>query len=189
LFCIYSSLEAQLFPALRGFDGDVVLARPVDFQTGLTQRGKNILALPDKSLSHFGGDIVVNGVLGLGPFILARSFAPAEQSGPVQIGMVRRPGPCPGGIIWPCPAFPVVVKVAEHIKVFLPAGRTGVKFLAARQIQTGNDKMEFMVSGMTVAHPEDIALIRLQPGKGHCLKVIHDTIFLLRRHLVVRMPG
>ena len=34
LFCIYPSLEAEFFSALRVFDGDVFFPGPVDFQTG-----------------------------------------------------------------------------------------------------------------------------------------------------------
>lgn len=49
--------------------------------------------------------------------------------------------------------------------------------------------MEFMVPGMVVPHPKDIALIRLQAGKGHGLEVVHDARFLLGRHDFVRMPG
>lgn len=43
--------------------------------------------------------------------------------------------------------------------------------------------------GMVVPHPKDIALVRLQAGKGHGLEVVHDTRFLLGRHDFVRMPG
>lgn len=45
------------------------------------------------------------------------------------------------------------------------------------------------MSGMVMPHPEDIALVRLQAGKGHCLEVVHDACFLLGRHDFVRMPG
>lgn len=43
--------------------------------------------------------------------------------------------------------------------------------------------------GMVMPHPEDIALVRLQAGKGHGLEVVHDARFLLGRHDFVRMPG
>lgn len=43
--------------------------------------------------------------------------------------------------------------------------------------------------GMVMPHPEDIALVRLQTGKGHGLEVVHDARFLLGRHDFVRMPG
>lgn len=49
--------------------------------------------------------------------------------------------------------------------------------------------MELMMPGMVVPHPKDIALIRLQAGKGHVLEVVHDARFLLGRHDFVRMPG
>jgi hypothetical protein len=72
LFSINPSFEAKLFPALRVFDGDVIFACPVDFQTGLAQGGNDILPVPDKALFQFGGKIGVNGFLGLGAVILAR---------------------------------------------------------------------------------------------------------------------
>lgn len=49
--------------------------------------------------------------------------------------------------------------------------------------------MELMMPGMVMPHPKDIALIRLQAGKGHGLEVLHDARFLLGRHDFVRMPG
>ena len=45
------------------------------------------------------------------------------------------------------------------------------------------------MSGMVVPHPKNIALIRLQAGKGHGLEVVHDARFLLGRYDFVRMPG
>lgn len=49
--------------------------------------------------------------------------------------------------------------------------------------------MQFMMSGVAVTHPEDCPLIFFQPGKGHCLKVIHDALLLFRGHDIIRMPG
>ena len=46
-----------------------------------------------------------------------------------------------------------------------------------------------MVIRVYVPHPEDIALVRLQPGKGYGFKIIHEPLFLFRRHCVVWMPG
>ncbi|WP_300154335.1 hypothetical protein [Solidesulfovibrio sp.] len=42
---------------------------------------------------------------------------------------------------------------------------------------------------MVMPHPEDVALVRLQTGKGHGFEVVHDARFLLGRHDFVRMPG
>lgn len=49
--------------------------------------------------------------------------------------------------------------------------------------------MQFMVPGVAVAHPEDVVAIRLQPGEGRALKIVHETLFLLRRHGVLWPPG
>jgi hypothetical protein len=41
---------------------------------------------------------------------------------------------------------------------------------------------------MLVPNPQDIALIRLQPGEGLALKGVHDFLLLLGAHCVVRVP-
>lgn len=48
--------------------------------------------------------------------------------------------------------------------------------------------MQFMVACMRMPHPQDVALIRLQPRESHFLKVIHDASFLFRRHRIIRVP-
>jgi hypothetical protein len=189
LLSINPSLEAELSPALRVFDGDVILARPFDFQTDFAQGGKNILPVPDKPLFQFGCEIGVNGFLGIGAVVLAWIFAPADKPRLVQVGLIRRMQAGAGRVVRSGPTFPVVVQIAEYVEVLLPAGRAGVEVLAARQIQARNDEMQFMVASMAVTHPEDSALIWLQTGKGNGFKIIHNALFLLRRHLVVRVPG
>lgn len=189
MFCIYSTLEAELFPALRVFDGDVVFSGPVDFQTGLGQGLEHARPVFDLPLLKTRLEIGMHGILGLGPVILAGRFAPAEQAGIMQVGLFRRMQSGAGRVVRSGPALPVVVKVAEHIKVFLPAGRTGIKRLAAGKLHARNNKVQFVMIGVYVPHPENIALVRLQSGKGHALKVVHHPLFLFRRHRVVRVPG
>ena len=48
--------------------------------------------------------------------------------------------------------------------------------------------MQLVMSGMSMSHPEDIALVGFQPCEGHPLKGVHDFLFLLFAHLVVWMP-
>ncbi len=140
-----------------------------------------------------GLEIAVDGLFGFGSIILARHrtgcLAPAQQPGLVQIRVFRRMQPGAGRVVRSGPAFPVVVQVAEHVKMLLPAGRTGVERLAAGKFHTRNDEVQLMVIGVYVPHPENIALVRLQTGKGHALEIVHKPLFLLRRHRVVRMPG
>jgi hypothetical protein len=78
LFSINTSLEAEFFPAVRVFDGDVIFARTVDGKSGLAQGGQNIPPALDKPLLQLGGKIGVNGFFGLGAVILVRRFAPTE---------------------------------------------------------------------------------------------------------------
>ncbi|MCL1916056.1 MAG: hypothetical protein FWG17_05055 [Desulfovibrionaceae bacterium] len=145
MFCIYSSLEAQFFPAVGVFDGDVVPACPVDGKPRVLQGGKHIFSVMDKTLLQFGRNVGVNGVLGLSPLILSRRFAPADQSCPVQIGMFRGMQTGAGGIIRPCPTFPMIMEIAEYAKGFFPARWEGVEGFTARQLHSWNDKMKFMV--------------------------------------------
>jgi hypothetical protein len=189
LFSINTSLEAKFFLAVRVFDGYVIFPGPVDFQTDLPQSGQNILPALDKPLLQLGGKIGVNDLLGLGAVILVRRFAPADQSCPVQIGVFRGMQTRPDRIVRSGPAFAVVVQVAEYAESLFPARREGVECLAARQLKARHDKMQFMMPGVTVPNPEDIALIRLQTGKGDFFKIVHNAIFLLRCHFVVRVPG
>ena len=49
--------------------------------------------------------------------------------------------------------------------------------------------MQLMMPGVAVPNPENCPLIFFQPGKGDSLKVIHDALFLFRRHRIVGMPG
>jgi hypothetical protein len=189
LFSINTSLEAKFFLAIRVFYSDVILARPVDGKSGLAQGGQNILPALDKPLFQLGGKIGVNGLLGLSAIILVRRFAPAEQPCPVQVSVFRGMQTRPGRIVRSGPSFAVVVQVAEYAESLFPARREGVESLAARQLKARHDKMQFMMPGVAVPYPEDIALIRLQTGKDDFFKIIHNAIFLLRRHLVVRVPG
>jgi hypothetical protein len=189
LFSINTSLEAKFFPALWVFDGYVIFSGPVDGKSGLAQGGQNILPTLDKPLLQLGGKISMNGLLGLGAIILVRRFAPAEQSCPVQVGVFRGMQTRPGRIVRSGPAFLEVVQVAEYAESLFPARREGVKSLAARQLKARHDKMQFVMPGVTVPNPEDIALIRFQTGKGDFFKIVHNALFLLRRNFVVRVPG
>lgn len=73
----------------------------------------------------------MNGFLGGCAVILPRRFAPTEQPGIVQIGMFRRVQTGAGRVFRSGPSFAMVVKVAEYIKMFLPAGWAWVERLAA----------------------------------------------------------
>ena len=189
MFCIYSSLEAKFFSTLLVFDGYVIFARPVDFQAGSGKRLEHVFAVADKPLLDVGPHVVVNRFLGGGAVILGRRFAPAQQAGVVQIGVFRCVQAGAGRVVRSGPTLPMVVQVAEYIRMLLPTGRTGIERLAAGKLHTRDDKVQFMVSRVRVRHPQDIALIRLQPREGHFFKIIHYPLFLFRRYRIVRVPG
>lgn len=48
--------------------------------------------------------------------------------------------------------------------------------------------MQFMVARVRMPNPQDIALIRLHTCEGHFFKIVHNPLFLLRRHRIVRVP-
>ena len=189
MFCIYSPLEAKFFPALWVFYSDVVLSGPVDFQTGLPERREHISPAGDGSPLDALPQIFVNGFLGVGSIILARRFAPAEQPGFVQVGVFRGVQAGAGRVVRPGPSLPVVVQVTEHVKMLLPAGRAGIERLAADQLHTRDDEMQLMVARVGMPHPQDVALIWLQPRESHFFKIVHNPLFLFRRHRIVRVPG
>lgn len=131
MFGIDSPFEAKLFAAGWVFDGDVVLARPVNLQVGLPKRRKKLGAVCDLSLFDLHEQEGVNGVLGLRAFVLAGRSPPPNQTGFVQVRVFRRSQAGSGRIVRPGPTFAVVVQVPEHVEVFLPAGRAGIEGLAA----------------------------------------------------------
>lgn len=106
----------------------------------------------------------------------------------MQVGVLRGVQAGAGRVVRSGPSFPVVVQVAEHVKVLLPAGRARVERLAAGELHARNDEMQLMVARVAVPYPKDIALVRLQTRKGHLLKLVHQPLFLLRGHFVVRVP-
>lgn len=174
--------------ALRVFDGDILCAGTGDFQAGFLQGNEDILPRVDFLLFHKGQHIGVNSLFGFVAFILFDGLSPAQKTGLEQAGMLRRIHASVSRIIRSGPALADIVQIAEHIEMLLPAGRAGIERLAAGKLHTRNDEMQLVVSGMAVPHPEDIALIRIQSGKGHSLKIIHDALFLLWGDDVGGMP-
>ncbi len=130
----------------------------------------------------------MDGFFHFGAVVFVWHFAPAEQTGIVQVGMFRRVQAGAGRVVRSGPAFPVVVQVAQHVKILLPTGRTGIEGLAAAKLHTRNNKVQFMVIRVDVPNPKDIALIRLQTSKSRCLKIVHKALLLFQCNLVVGMP-
>ena len=114
--------------------------------------------------------------------------APSFHAGLEQVGLFRKFIPRSRRIVRSRPAFAPVEEIAEHVKVLLPAGRTGIEILAAGKFQAWNEEMQLVMPGMGMPHPEDIALIRFQTGEGHALKGVHDFLFLCLADLLIRMP-
>ena len=128
-------------------------------------------------------------VLGVGAFVLAWLFAPADEPRSMQIGMVGSMDAGSRGIVRTCPAFRDVQQVAENIEGFLPAGRTWIERLSAPEFHARDDKMQFRMPCVSVPYPENIPLVFLQSGEGYGLETVHDFSFLIRRDDIVGMPG
>lgn len=86
------------------------------------------------------------------------------------------------------PVLAVIVQVAEQVKMRLPAGWARIERFAAGKLHTRNHKVQLVMPGMNMPHPKDIALIRLQSGKGQSLKIVHNPLLLFRRHRIVGVP-
>ncbi len=112
-----------------------------------------MLPVVDSALLDFASDIAVYGFFGRAAFIFARSFAPTQQADIVKVGVLRCVEAGAGRVIRSGPTFFDVPKVAQHIEILLPAGRTGIERLSATEFHTRNHKMQFVMIGMTVAHP------------------------------------
>ena len=93
-----------------------------------------------------------------------------------------------GGVIGPRPALAQIVQVTEWVEILLPTRWAGIEGFAAVQLHAGNDKVQFMVPGVAVSYPQNIALVSVQSGEGHGFKIVHDPLFLLRRHHIIGMP-
>ena len=128
-------------------------------------------------------------VLGVGAFVLAWLFAPADEPRSMQIGMVGSMDAGSRGLVRTCPAFRDVQQVAENIEGFLPAGRTGIERLSAPEFHARDDEMQFRMPCVSVPYPENIPLVFLQPCEGYGFEFVHDFSLLLRRDDIVRMPG
>ena len=128
-------------------------------------------------------------VLGVGAFVLAWLFAPADEPRSMQIGMVGSMDAGSRGIVRTCPSFRDVLQVAENIEGFLPAGRTGIESLSASEFHARDDEMQFRMPSVSVPYPENIPLVFLQSGESYGLETVHDLSFLLRRDDIVGMPG
>lgn len=72
--------------------------------------------------------------------------------------------------------------------MILPARRKRIERFAGGKLQAGDDEMQFMMPGVGMPYPQNIALIRLHPGEGNRLEIIHDLYFLLWRNRILRPP-
>ncbi len=170
-------------------NGQVIAARPVDVQADGPQGGDDVVAVFDLALFDLGGQIVVDGGLGLGPLIGFALLTPANQPSLMEVGAVWGKEPSAGRVIGAGPIFPQVVEVTQRVESFLPTGRKGVHGFACGELNSWYDEVQLMVSGMTVAYPQNVILVWLQSRKGGAFEVVHQAFFLFRRNLVLRSPG
>ncbi len=94
-----------------------------------------------------------------------------------------------GGILRIGPAMLLVEHVPERIHGPLVAGRCDVEALARGELHARGAEVQFHPALMGVAHPEDVPLARLQPGKGHCLEGLHHLGLLCLARIVIRIEA
>jgi len=70
-------------------NGEVISPRPVDFQANIAQGIQHAFTVFDFTVLNFGSQVGMDGRLGLGSFVWPWHFAPAEEPGFVQVGVVR----------------------------------------------------------------------------------------------------
>ncbi len=170
-------------------DSQIVFSHAADFQTGFLQSLNDVLPRANLAQLQKRQHIVMYSLPVFLSLIFAGLSAPAQQTRRMEIGMARRTQARPLRIIRPRPTFPDIVQITKHIEILLPAGRAWIESPAAGKLHARNHKMQFMMPGVAVPNPENCPLIFFQPGKGDSLKIIHDALFLFRRHRVVGMPG
>lgn len=125
----------------------------------ITQGREYIFPVADDSVFNECAKVRMYRVLGVGAFVLAWLFAPADEPRSMQIGMVGSMDAGSRRIVRPCPAFRDIQQVAEDIEGFLPAGRTGIERFSASEFHTRNDEMQFWVTRVSVPYPENIPLV------------------------------
>lgn len=92
-----------------------------------------------------------------------------DRAGPVRVCRVSQ-------------AVPGVDFAPEVIELFFCpfSGRADVQAFARGQLDPWGDEMQLMMTGMGMADPEDIVLVRFQTGEGEPLKAVHDGPFHFR---------
>ena len=125
---------------------------------------------------------------GMGTFIRRDNLSTTLEACRMNIRMFWSTNPETLWIIRLCPAFPPVVHITQRVKVFLPPGREWVEGLTRGKFHPGNDKVQFMVSCVTVTHPKNGVLVWGKAREGGLLKVVHEPLFLFWRHMVFWPP-
>lgn len=87
------------------------------------------------------------------------------------------------------PAVLLVHDVAQGVVVLLVAGRCDVETAPADKLHARRHKMQLDAALMGVAHPQHIALVGFETGKGKALEGVHHLLLLGRVRRVVRREG
>lgn len=79
--------------------------------------------------------------------------------------------------------------ITERIEIGLRPRRRGVERAVSIEFHARNEKVQFHVAHMLMAHPEDIRLIPLQPCEGGFFEIDHHSRLLYFGGIVVSMEG
>lgn len=87
------------------------------------------------------------------------------------------------------PAVFLIQNIAQGVVVLLVAGRRNVEAAPARKLHARGHEMQLDAALMGVAHPQHIALVGFEAGKGKVLEGVHNLPLLGRARRVFRREG
>lgn len=87
------------------------------------------------------------------------------------------------------PAMFLVQNIAQGVVVLLVAGRRDIETAAAHQFHARCHEMQLDAALVGVAHPDDIALVGLETGKGKALEGVHHLALLVMARRIFLREG
>jgi hypothetical protein len=149
---------------------EVGLALPGKFETDLGQRRNHRPPVPDRADRYLTLDPAVQ--------LLACGRACRFLGHGLRLPSARR-------IQRIGPVVPPVLQIHEGAEGRLVAGWRDIQALARRKLHAGHQEVQLDPPGVSVAYPEHVELVRLQPSTGEVLEPLDDgTLLVFRRRVL-----
>ena len=99
--------------------------------------------------------------------------------------LLQFPRPC--RVVRPCPSVFEVQGIAQRIERRLPSRRRDVQRTTARQLDPWRYEVQLhpCILSVSMTHPQDVELVRLESGERHALELVHHLLLLLGRGCVL----